>query len=324
MLIVRSPLRISLGGGGTDLPSYYEKFQSNFIAAAIDKYVYVAINKPFDKGIFLKYSKQEECSSIDEIKHPLIRECLRIMDLGNPQIEISSMADIPAGTGLGSSGSFTTALLKGLHEFFKMDISKEKIAELACRVEIEVLGDPVGKQDQYISALGGIKSFQIDQSGKVSHRELELRRDTRAQLEKNLLLFFTGITRRASTILSDQKLRANDTLMQMNLHHTKLLGLKSQKSLEEGNLIQFAQLLSEQWEQKRSRTPSSTSEAIDLAFRKGIDSGAYGGKLIGAGGGGFLLFYCEEKSMLRAAMSDLGLEEVNFSFDQVGTEILSK
>jgi len=324
MLIIRSPLRISLGGGGTDLPSYYEKFESDFIAAAIDKYVYVAINKPFEKGIFLKYSKQEECSSIDEIKHPLIRACFRIMKLDDPQIEISSMADIPSGTGLGSSGSFTAALLKGLHEFFELDVSNEKIAELACKVEIEILKDPVGKQDQYISALGGVKSFHIDHNGNVTHRELNLTNDTKFQLENNLLLFFTGITRSASSILSDQQRRSSDTSMQSNLHQTKNLGLKSRDYLENGNLELFAQLLTDQWEQKRSRSPKSSSDSIDTAIHKGLASGASGGKLIGAGGGGFLLFYSVEKTMLRSAMSDLGLEEVNFAFDSVGTKVLNR
>ena len=323
MLIVRSPLRISLGGGGTDLPSYYRKFESHFVAAAINKYVYVAINKPFKEGIYLKYSEQEQCSTVDEIKHPLIRECIKIMNLEDLQIEISSMADIPAGTGLGSSGSFTSALLKALHEFLGKDISKVDLAELACKVEIEILGDPVGKQDQYISVFGGLKSFRIDRNGKVDHEDLDLDGLTRKKLEDNLLLFFTGITRKATTILRDQQNLADDSTMQSNLHLTKSLGFQTKLALETSNLPLFAKLLSDQWTQKRSRSVSSSTEAIDEAIKAGIDSGAKGAKLIGAGGGGFLLFYCAEKQALRSAISKLGLEEVEFYFDETGTEVLT-
>src|SRR5213595_2196197 len=245
MIISRSPLRVSLGGGGSDLPSYYASYGGFLIAGAIDKYVYVLLHSRFVDGFLLKYSQLEETSSIDEIRHPIIREALRLVDIRARNLEITSMADIPAGTGLGSSGSFTTALLKGLHAYKKNLIHPYQLAEQACRIELDKLGEPIGKQDQYIAAYGGITSFRFLPDGRVEAAPLAISEETLFNLEDNLLLFFTGYARNASAILKEQddKSKKADSAMMENLHFIKDLGKQSQKALEAGSLEKFAQLL---------------------------------------------------------------------------------
>jgi D-glycero-alpha-D-manno-heptose-7-phosphate kinase len=324
MIITRSPLRISLGGGGTDLPSYYQDHGGFLISAAIDKYVYITLHRAFSKGFILKYSQLENVSSVNEIQHPIIREALRLAGADVDALEISSMADIPAGTGLGSSGSFTTALLKALHTRNRTILSVEELAEQACHIEIERLREPIGKQDQYISTVGGITAFTFHKDGRVEHRPVKLTDETLHNLEDNCMLFFTGFSRSAGQILRDQHDRSltADAKMIENLHYTKELGYRSLAALEDGDLIAFARLMDEHWLRKRERSPGMSNSKIDEWYEIARSHGALGGKLIGAGGGGFLLFYASDKSRLRHAMINHGLQEVRFRFDFEGTKIV--
>jgi D-glycero-alpha-D-manno-heptose-7-phosphate kinase len=324
MIIARSPLRISLGGGGTDVPSYYEKYGGFLLAAAIDRYVYVTVMRPFTDGIYLKYSEIEQINGVSDVKHPIIREVLAEFKLKTPQIEITTLADIPSGTGLGSSGSFTTALLKALYVHYRKNIHPEQLAEMACKIEIEKLGKPIGKQDQYIAAYGGITEFNFHKNNSVSSAPLNLSVQTVHDLEDNLLLFFTGISRSADSILKDQvnKSKANDTKMVENLHFTKDIGLRSKAALLQGDTKRFGELMHEHWEHKKSRTTGMTNTFIDSAYMKAMDSGAIGGKIVGAGGGGFLMFYASDKERLRSSMNGMGLEEVRFRFDFEGTKVI--
>jgi len=326
MIIARSPLRISLGGGGTDLPSYYERFGGFLIAAAIDKYVYITLHEIFVPEFIIKYSKLERVTKVDDIEHPIIREALKLVGIDHASLELTSMADIPAGTGLGSSGSFTTALLKALHAFKKNLIPHSDLAAQACDIEINRLREPVGKQDQYIAALGGITSFHFHKDGRVEARPAKIPEETRYNLEDNLLMFFTGYSRSAGSILKDQndKSKQDDQVMLENLHHTKELGYASQKAIESGNLREFARLMDEHWQRKRARSSGMSNPKIDEWYDLAMASGALGGKLIGAGGGGFLMFYAEEgKAKLRHAMREAGLKEVRFRFDFEGTKLVS-
>lgn len=324
MIIARSPLRITLGGGGTDLPSYYRDHEGFLIAAAIDKYVYVTVMRPFTKGIYLKYSSLERVKQVDQIQHPVIREALALQQLKTPQIEITTLADIPAGTGLGSSGSFTTALLKALHAHRRTLIHPQELAELACYLEIDRLGEPVGKQDQYIAAYGGLTCFTFHKDNRVTAEPLRISMETMFDLEDNLLLFFTGFSRSASDILRDQHVRSNahDEEMIRNLHYVKELGLRSQAALESGNIIRFGELMHEHWEHKKRRTQRMSNEQIDSWYQLARRNGALGGKLVGAGGGGFLMFYATDRNRLRSAMAQAGLEEVRFRFDFEGTKVV--
>jgi D-glycero-alpha-D-manno-heptose-7-phosphate kinase len=326
MIITRSPLRISLGGGGTDLPSYYREHSGFLIAAAIDKYVYINVHRRFVDGFLLKYSSLEEAASIDEIKHPIIREALKLADVRERNLEITSMADIPAGTGLGSSGSFTTALLKALHALKKNLVHPAELAEQACCIELEKLGEPIGKQDQYISAYGGITCFQFLRDGRVEAAPLKISEETLFNLEDNLLLFFTGYSRAASAILKEQddKSRQADEAMTDNLHFIKDLGKRSQKALESGDLEEFARLLNLHWHRKKERSQLMSNDDINSWYESALANGALGGKVIGAGGGGFLMFYAADKVRLRHALREKGLMEVRFRFDFEGTRILNQ
>ncbi len=325
MVIVRSPLRISLGGGGTDLPSYYQEYGGFLIAAAIDKYIYINITKPFKNGIFLKYSKLEECSDVESISHPIFREAIKAYFPDDPNIEITSLADIPSGTGLGSSGSFTTGLIKALNAYQNKIINQEDLAKDACYIEIEKLGEPIGKQDQYISAIGGITSFAFHQDDSTQYAPLNISTETLIRLEDNLLLFFTGYSRNASDILSDQKskMKSNDKDMVQNLHNIKQIGYESKKLLENGSLESYGKLMHEHWLIKKSRSTGMSNNKINEWYEYALKNGALGGKLVGAGGGGFLLFVAENPEKLRGAMRDLGLNEVRFRFDFEGTKLIS-
>ena len=324
MIISRSPLRVSLGGGGTDLPSYSSKFGGLLITAAINKYVYVTTNRPFQQEIILKYSTVENLKNIEKINHPIIREVLNTLNLKTPQIEISTIADIPAGTGLGSSGSFTTALIKALYAHYRKNIHPKELAELACEIEINKLGEPIGKQDQYIAAFGGIMEFTFNKDGSVSASPLTLSQNTIHDLEDNLLLFFTGISRSASFILKDQvdKSEKESQVMIENLHFTKELGVQSKQALLDGNTNKFGELMHEHWQHKKSRSSGMSNQFIDEAYNLALRSGAVGGKLVGAGGGGFLMFYANNKEKLRFEMLKLGLEEIRFQFEFEGTKVI--
>jgi D-glycero-alpha-D-manno-heptose-7-phosphate kinase len=324
MIISRSPLRITLGGGGTDLPSYYRSHEGFLIAAAIDKYVYVTAMRPFTPGIYLKYSRLEHVDNASDVQHPIIREAIRMLGFKTPQLEITTLADIPAGTGLGSSGSFTTALLKSLYAHRKRHVHQEELAELACHIEIDRLGEPVGKQDQYIAAVGGITCFTFHKNDKVTAVPLKIGMDTLFDLEDNLLLFFTGFSRSAGSILKDQNTKtkeSNDEMLK-NLHYVKELGYRSRDALESGNAVAFGELMHEHWEHKKRRSGGMSNPKIDEWYQLGMDNGAVGGKLVGAGGGGFLMFYARDRNKLRHAMAHAGLEEVRFRFDFEGSKIV--
>ena len=324
MIITRSPLRITLGGGGTDVPSYYREHGGFVIAAAIDKYIYVNVMRPFVEGIYLKYSKLEHVDAVDEVRHPIIREAIRMLEFKTPQLEITTLADIPAGTGLGSSGSFTTALLRALYTHRRRLLHPNDLARLACEIEINRLGEPIGKQDQYIAAYGGITCFTFHPDEGVEAAPLSISVNTMFELEDNLLLFFTGFSRSAGSILQDQdsRTRSADADMIQNLHYVKELGLRSKEMLEAGHTDEFGALMHEHWEHKKRRSGGMSNPQIDEWYELGRANGAIGGKLVGAGGGGFLLFYAEDRKRLRAAMAGVGLEEVRFGFDFEGTKVL--
>ena len=325
MIIVRSPQRISIGGGGTDLPSYYSKYGASFVSAAINKYVYVSIIKPFKKGIYLKYSDSEKVSKISEINHPIIREVLKKYTNNINQIEVTTLADIPSGTGLGSSGSFTVALIKSLHSYNSIDVTQGELAEKACEIEIDILKEPVGKQDQFIASFGGLKHFEIDKNGSVSVSKLNVTDNIIQNLESNLLLYFTGFTRNASDILKeqDEKTKKENTQMIDQIHFAKEIGLKIKKCLEQGDIDNFGTFMNEHWIEKKKRAPNMTNSQIDNIYNFGIENGALGGKVVGAGGGGFLLFYAKDKNLLKEKMLSIGLQELEFGFDFEGTKQLS-
>lgn len=324
MIITRSPLRISLGGGGTDLPSYYRKFGGTLLAGAIDKYIFVTVNRIFKPEYIIKYSSVESVNQIENIKHPIIREAMLGMDFGDDFIEITSMADIPAGTGLGSSGSFTTALVKALHQYKRNILHPRELAEEACKIEIEKLKEPIGKQDQFIAAFGGLTKFSFNIDGSIDAEPLKMSDNTLYELEDNLLLFFTGYSRTAGSILKEQdvKSKSDDSDMINNLHFIKDLGVQSIDALEAGRLDTFAELMNVHWESKKKRSNSMSNSHIDEWFQEARRNGALGGKLVGAGGGGFLMFYANNKAQLRKTMSSFGLKEVRFKFDFEGCKVL--
>jgi len=326
VIVTRSPLRISLGGGGTDLPSFYQEHGGFLIAAAIDKYVYITVHQTFVADLIVKYSKLERVPSAAQLQHPIVREVFRMLDLDGRGLEVASMADIPAGTGLGSSGSFTTALLKALHAHRRGLVLPQELAEQACHIEIDVLREPIGKQDQYIAAYGGVTCFEFARSGEVKACPLRIDTETRYNLEDNLLLFFTGYSRSASDILREQddRSRRGDAAMLENLSRVKALGLGSRDALEAGDLRGFAEIMDEHWQNKRKRSRSMSRPEIDHWYDLARGNGALGGKLIGAGGGGFLMLYAEDKTRLRHALSKAGLTEVRFRFDFEGTKVVAQ
>jgi D-glycero-alpha-D-manno-heptose-7-phosphate kinase len=325
MIITRSPLRLPLGGGGTDLASYYRDHEGFLIAAAIDKYVYITIHQTFVRELILKYSKLEHVDEIEQLQHPIVREALKLVGVQELNLEITSMADIPAGTGLGSSGSFTTALLKALHAQHKNLVHADELAAQACEIEIDRLKEPIGKQDQYIAAFGGVTCFRFLKDDRVEAFPLRISADTLHDLEDNLMLYFTGFSRSASSILKDQndKSKEKDGAMISNLNYVKEIGLRSQQAFESGRLEEFASLMNEHWEYKRKRSAGISNGQIDEWYELALKNGALGGKLIGAGGGGFLMFYAADRSKLRHAMTCAGLREVRFRFDFEGTKVIA-
>lgn len=325
MIITRSPLRISLGGGGTDLPSYYKDHGGFLIAAAMDKYVYITLHRTFVEDIIIKYSKVERIRSANEIEHPIIREAIDLVGLKDtPPIEITSMADIHAGTGLGSSGSFTTALLRALYEYKREVVQTYDLAEKACHIEIDRLHEPIGKQDQYIAAFGGLRCFTFNRDGSVDIEPLAISDETLYELEDNLVLFYTGYSRKASSILSEQntKTKAQDSDMIENLNYIKELGYRTKEVLEQGKLSLFGEIMHEHWMHKKRRSNNMTNPRIDELYELAMKSGAIGGKLIGAGGGGFLMFFCNDKAKLRKTFAKEGLREVRFRIDNEGTKVM--
>ncbi len=320
MIITRTPLRVSIGGGGTDLPSYYEKFDGFVISAAINKYIYITANRAFRPGYFLKYSKIENTESIDAIQHDIFREALRKLDMPT-SMDLVSIADVPSGTGLGSSGSFTVGLLHALHAFRRHHISTEELAASANGLEMNTLSEPCGKQDHYIAAYGGIMCQTYRKDGSVDMKPLTITDQTLRGLREHLMLFFTGYSRNASDLLSDQKIKSDndDRAMLQNLHFIKDLGHRIKSVLEQGNLPAFAQMMHEHWLHKQIRSANTSNERINWLYETARENGALGGKLVGAGGGGFLLFFTEDRPRLRAAMNENGLQEMSFDFDFDGS-----
>ena len=325
MIITRTPFRVPLGGGGTDLPSYYSKYGGFIFSAAIDKYMFISINQPIvDELIRIKYSKSETVFSVDEVQHEIVREVLRCLGIKNG-IEVISMADVPAGTGLGSSGAYTVGLLNGLHTLKRESLTLQQLAEEACKIEIDILGKPIGKHDQYIAAFGGLTCLEIEKdgnvkvcNGKISHAIID-------ELEKNILLFFTGISRDANEILSSQSQAAKeeDNRVIDTLHRIKEIGYQVKEALEDGNLAKFGYLLDKHWQTKKNLSGKISDSRIDWLYEKAKENGALGGKIMGAGGGGFFMFYCEEhRNRLRKAMEEEGLREMRYRFDFEGSKVL--
>lgn len=326
MILARAPLRISLGGGGTDLPSYYSKFGGFILSGAIDKYVYIHVNRPAaDDLIRVKYSRYEQVSSPDEVQHDLVRPTLKCLNV-NGGLEITSMADVPAGSGLGSSGTYLVALLTALYALKRQTIPTQALAEQAFHIEMDLARHPVGKHDHYLAAFGGITCLEIEPDGRVHVSPMNLSISTMEDFSANVLVFYTGITRCSTTILEEQKKHSEigDGSMIECLHHTKELGYRIREALEQGDLESFGQLLHEHWENKKKRSNNISDGRIDEWYRIAQENGARGGKIIGAGGGGFFMFYCpnNHKPGLRHALTAAGLCEMRYNFDFEGAKVL--
>ncbi len=326
MILTRAPLRIPLGGGGTDLPSYYSRYGGLVLTAAINKYIYISVNRPrVDDLIRVKYSKSETVKDLNEVQHDLVREALRFtrVDRG---VEIVSMADVPAGTGMGSSGSFLVALLRALHAFRHEHVAPQQLAEEACRIEIEMAGSPVGKQDQYVAAFGGLIQLELPPQGEAIVTRLPLSAHLLDELRNSLLLFYTGIERRALDILADQDrdTTQNNERVIEGLHAVKALGVEIGAALRDGELARFGELLDAHWQSKKRRSAKISDPRINRWYDVARDHGAAGGKLIGAGGGGFLLLCCPNthKGPVRDAMAREGLREMPFDFDFDGAKVM--
>ena len=324
MIITRTPVRIPLGGGGTDLPSYYSKKGGALISAAINKYIYVTVSKRFERSIRVSYSRTEIVDDLNEIRHPIVREALKLLDL-DAHLEITTIADVPSNTGLGTSSSFTVGLLNALHKCKRDIVSAQSLAEEAFHIEHDLLGEPVGKQDQYLAAFGRITALDIERSGDVHVNSLWLSDDAIDQLESNVLLFYTGIRRSASEVLTDQDEASQEGEEEViqRLDAIKEIGLEIRHAFENGNLRRFGELLDVHWQTKKGLSSKVTLPEVDRWYEIARANGALGGKLMGAGGGGFFLFYCDDsKQRLRQAMVAEGLREMRFRVDQDGSKVL--
>ncbi len=325
MIITRTPFRIPLGGGGTDLPSYYSKHGGFIFSATIDKYMYVLIHRPIvDDLIRIIYSRSERVEKISEVRHDIVRAALEYVGIENA-VQIASIADIPAGTGLGSSSAYAVGLLHGLHVLKRDYVSLETLAEEACHIELDLLQKPIGKQDQYLSALGGFLVLEIDADGTVHVRRARISDQTLSQLNANVLFFYTGTSRSADEILKDQSQAAqrDESAVVESLHRIKEIGREILSSVEAGNLTNFGRLLHEHWTTKKKLSPKISDARTDRLYNIARDCGALGGKIMGAGGGGFFLFYIEEgHNRLREAMKRENLREMRYSYDFEGTKLL--
>ncbi|MDZ7336959.1 MAG: galactokinase [candidate division KSB1 bacterium] len=326
MILARAPFRISLGGGGTDLPSYYSQYGGFVLSAAINKYLYIYVNRPAaDDFIRVRYSRYEQVSSPDEVQHDLVRPALKALNL-NGSLEIVSMADIPAGTGLGSSGTYLVALLAALYELKREKVPVQAIAEQACDIEMNQAGHPVGKHDHYLAAFGGITCLEIQTDGRVKVSPLDVSITTVEEFRNSILLFYTGITRRSREILEEQTraTQKGDPEVVDSLHRTKELGYRIKEALEQGDLERFGLLLEEHWQNKKCRSSKISDPRIDRWYEIAKENGALGGKIMGAGGGGFFMFYCpnNHKAQLRQALRAAGLREMHYDFDFEGAKVL--
>ena len=327
MILARAPYRISLGGGGTDLPSYYSQYGGFVLSAAIDKYLYIYVNRPAaDEYIRVKYSRYEQVSCPDEVQHDLVRPTLKELGL-NGSLEIVSMADVPAGTGLGSSSTYLVALLTALYELRRQKVPTKAVAEKACHIEMNLAGHPVGKQDHYLAAFGGITCLDIQPDGQVQVSPLDISITTTEEFHNSVLLFYTGILRPSSDILEAQKrdTQQGEATVIDSLHRTKALGYRVKEALEEGDLERFGCLLHEHWDNKKRRSSKISNPKIDHWYRVAREKGAVGGKIMGAGGGGFFMFYCpnRHKAQLRKALAAEGLREMPYSFDFEGAKVMA-
>jgi len=325
MIVTRTPFRLTLGGGGTDLPSFYREHGGFIFAAAIDKYMFLNVNTPIvDDKIRVRYSESEMVDHVDEVKHTLAREALRHIGVTNG-IEIVSIADIPAGTGLGSSSCYLVGLLNALHTLLQDQATPQKLAEEACTIELEVLKKPIGKQDQYMAAFGSLTALDISRDGKVAVTRLELDVDILESLEHNVLMFYTHEMRDATVILKkqDEATRRNDGIVVSSLREIKDIGLEICDAISNGNLRRFGELLDVHWQSKKRLSEGVTNPQIDAIYELAKQNGAIGGKISGAGGGGFMMLYCEEgKTRLREAMRTAGLRELKFRIDFEGSKVV--
>ena len=326
MINIRSPFRLPLGGGGTDLPNYYKKYGGYLLTAAIDKYMYLAINRPalVDK-IMVRYSQTETVNKAEELKHDIARNVLLELNYKGP-IHINSMADISSGTGLGSSSAYAVGLIKGILSLQHKYIDNREIAELACKVEIDLCGKPIGKQDQYASAIGGINVLEINQAGVVKVSPLSIDDETVHELESRLLMFYTNIQRDANDILGEQseKAKVDESVAIQSMHRIKEIGREIKLALENDNVTSFGKLMNEHWLEKKKISAKMSTSNIDKWYETGLANGAIGGKIMGAGGGGFLVFCCEtgKRKALRCAMEKEGLKFMDFKFDWEGSKTL--
>jgi len=324
MIVTRTSVRLPLGGGGTDLPWYANEHGGFLLATAIDKYVYVIVKRRFEPSIRVSYSKTEIVDAVEQIQHPLVREALKLLKVQDP-IEIVSLADVPANTGLGTSSSFTVGLLNALHAYGGEYVSAQQLAQEACQIEMDTLAEPIGKQDQYLAALGGVTCLEIARDGTVSALPLRLSPDAREQFESNTLLFYTGIRRNASEVLGEQRDASGKERNQQieRLHRIKEIGREVQRCFLAGDLDEFGRLLDAHWQVKRGLSPKVSESRIDRWYEIARANGALGGKLMGAGGGGFLMFYCNGgKQRLRSVMEQEGLQEMRFRIEKDGSKVL--
>ena len=324
MIITRTPFRFTLGGGGTDLPAYYERHGGFIFAAAINKYMFINLNQPVvDDLVRVKYTKSETVFHRDEIEHDIAREAMRMMDIENG-IEIISIADVPAGTGLGSSSCYTVGLLNGLHSIQRKYVPLQALAEEACDLEISRLGKPVGKQDQYMATFGGLTVLDIENDGTVHVRRAKISDDCLDELNRNLLMFYTNTSRSADAILSEQSAGAKEEKKNIveSMHYIKEIGYKILDNVESGNITGVGLMFDEHWKYKKRISSKMSNPRFDEIYATAKENGALGGKISGAGGGGFFLFYVEERGAdLRKAMMKMGLREMRYSFDLEGTKI---
>lgn len=319
MIITRTPLRISFTGGGTDLPAFYKNGYGAVVSTSIDKYIYITVNKRFDDSIRVSYSQTEIVNHVDELKHDIARECLRMVGIPGG-IEITSIADIPSGTGLGSSSSFAVGLLNALYTYVGERLSAGELANRACQIEINVLGHPIGKQDQYAAAYGGVNYFTFERNGDVQREIISISNNDLRNMNRKLMMFYTGIRRSADGILSRQSQETKNkmevlTFMRDQANHMRD-GL-----VHEGFTPKFAKMLDEAWQKKKSITSGISNPEIDELYQKAISAGALGGKLLGAGGGGFILLYCEEQYQ-PAVREALGLRELDFEISLNGSRVV--
>lgn len=325
MIISRTPFRLPLGGGGTDLPSYYSKYGGFFISGALNKYMHIVLNKRFEPSIRISYSQTEIVEVPDQIRHPVVREVLKVLNIRD-KIEIVSLADAPASTGLGSSGSFSVGLLRALYAYLRITKSQEDIAEEACDIAMHKLQEPSGKQDEYVASLGGIRAYEVSTDGHVTVRDLRLSEDVVADLENGIMMFYTGLQRRASDVLSKQQYNISknvDSTVE-KMHAIKEIGYESMRALQQGNLKRFGELLHEHWLMKKGVAAGMTTNNIDLWYDIARNNGAIGGKILGAGGGGFLMVYCENgRQHVRSALAKQGLVEFRFRFDFEGSKVIT-